>query len=73
MSNVIQLRVDGEPAKAELSEPERRLVSRFGVDQAQLHAAIKPLFLLMYDHGIGSVSIARDGAKAVITVDGKSM
>lgn len=73
MSNVIQLRVDGEPTQAERAELERRLGTRFGVSQEQLHAAIRPLFLLMHAHGIGTVSIEREGTKALVTVDGKAL
>ncbi|MBB2984257.1 MAG: hypothetical protein V4793_29270 [Paraburkholderia tropica] len=68
MSNVIPLRTEDEA-----SELERRLATRFGIKTAQLHAAIKPLFLLMHDHDIGNVSISRDGTKAVVTVDGESL
>jgi len=31
-----------------------------------------PLFLLMHGHGIGNVSVSRDGTKAVVTVDGET-
>jgi hypothetical protein len=48
-------------------------IQRICVSQAELHAAIKPLFLLMHDQGIGSVSIKCDGSKAVITIDGKTL
>ncbi|HDR8973066.1 TPA: hypothetical protein QDB32_003946 [Burkholderia vietnamiensis] len=68
MSNVIPLR-----AEAETSEAERKLAARFGINTAELHAAIKPLLLLMYDHDIGAVSITRGGTKAVVTVDGESI
>ncbi|HKR42544.1 MAG TPA: hypothetical protein VJU59_23215 [Paraburkholderia sp.] len=68
MSNVIQLR-----AEDEASEFERRLVARFGIKAVQLHAAIKPLFMLMHDHDIGNVSITRDGNRALVTVDGESL
>lgn len=67
-TNVIPLRQNNE-----VSDLEKRLASRFGITQAQLHAALKPLFLLMYDHGIENVTIARDGMKAVVSVDGESL
>ncbi|MBA9859147.1 hypothetical protein [Ralstonia insidiosa] len=73
MSNVIQLRVDGGPTQDEQAELERRLATRFGVNQAQLHEAIRPLFLLMHAHGIGKVTIDREGTKALVTVDGKPL
>ncbi|MFC5427959.1 hypothetical protein ACFPTO_03915 [Paraburkholderia denitrificans] len=56
-----------------MSELEQRLITRFGIKQAQMHAAIKPLFLLMHDHGIGTVSIERDGTKAIVTIDGERL
>ncbi|KVV40963.1 hypothetical protein WT27_13665 [Burkholderia territorii] len=67
-TNVTPLRQNDEA-----SDFEKRLASRFGITQAQLHAALKPLFLLMYDHGIENVSIARNGMKAVVSVDGESL
>ncbi|ENZ77997.1 MULTISPECIES: hypothetical protein [Ralstonia] len=73
MSNVIQLRVDGEPTQAERAELEHCLATRFGVNLEQLHAAIWPLFLLMHAHGIGTVSIDQEGTKALVTVDGKAL
>lgn len=72
MTNVTQLRADGEVEKL-ARESARRLAERFGITQAELHAAIKPMFLLMHDHGIGNLSIDRNGAKAVVTVDGQRM
>jgi hypothetical protein len=72
MDNVTPLRVDGAADKA-AREAARRLAGRFGVTQAELHAAIKPMFLLMYDHGIGSLTIDRDDTRAVVTIDGQRM
>jgi hypothetical protein len=71
MTNVIEFRTDRRAATDESGEPDRRLAERFGVDQQQLRATIMPLLLLMYDHGIGSVKVDREGAKALITIDGK--
>lgn len=70
MSNVTPLRTDGEVEKL-ARESVRRLADRFGVSQAEPHAAIKPMFLLMHDRGIGSLAINRDGTKVVITVAGQ--
>ncbi|WP_321820723.1 MULTISPECIES: hypothetical protein [unclassified Burkholderia] len=72
MTNVTTLRADGEVEKL-ARESACRLAERFGVTQAELHAAIKPLFLLMHEHGIESLAINRDGTKALVTVDGKPM
>lgn len=66
MTNVIPLRADGET-----SESDKRLAARYGVARAELHAAIKPVFLLMHAHGMGSLTIERDGTKAVVTIDGQ--
>ena len=68
MNNVVPLRTEST-----LTELEQRLIARFGVKQAQVHAAIKPLFLLMHDHGMETVSIVRDGAKAIVTIDGERL
>jgi hypothetical protein len=46
-------------------------VERFGISERQLRDAIRPLFLLMHDHGVTNLAIARDGTKAVISVDGQ--
>lgn len=72
MANVTALRANGEVEKL-ARESARRLADRFGVSPDELHAAIKPMFLLMHDHGIGSLTIERDGMKAMITVDGRRM
>jgi len=71
MDNVIMFPGETKPAPAEPSDVERRLAQRFGISQSELRMAIKPLFMLMYDHGVSNLSIARDGAKAIISVDGK--
>lgn len=68
MNNVVPLRPESE-----VSELEQRLITRFGIKQAQVHAAIKPLFLLMHDHDLGTVSIERDGTKAIVTLDGERL
>lgn len=49
------------------------LVRKYGVSSDQLRAAIKPLFLFMYDHEIPDVTIKRDGAKCVITINGQNI
>jgi hypothetical protein len=46
-------------------------MQRYGVSQRELHNAIKPLAMLMYQHGMVNVSITRDGSRALVTVDGK--
>jgi LDH2 family malate/lactate/ureidoglycolate dehydrogenase len=71
MSNVTRLRASGDVEKM-ARESARRLDARFGISEAELHAAIKPLLLLMHDHGIGAVSIQREDTTPVITVDGES-
>ena len=68
MTKVIQLRAEGQ-----LSESEKRMAARYGVTPAELRAAIKSAFLLMHDHGMGSLTIEREGAKAVVTIDGQRM
>jgi hypothetical protein len=70
MTNVIPLKADAPSAAPEPSEPERRLAERFRMNERQLRDAIRPLFLLMHEHGVSNVTIDRDGSKAVISVDG---
>ena len=70
MTNVISLK-GAKPVPAETAVAERKLMERFGIDERLLRDAIRPLFMLMHDHGVSNVAIERDGAKAVITVDGK--
>ncbi|MFP3637635.1 hypothetical protein [Paraburkholderia sp. SIMBA_054] len=58
---------------AGLTESERRLAQRFGISKHELHDAIRPLFLLMHEHGITNIAIDRDGTKARIVVDDVSL
>lgn len=67
-TNVIPL-----PRKEQDSDPRHPLTNRFGVTPEQLHKALVPLFLLMHDHGITNVSVARDHLKALITIDGQTL
>lgn len=73
MENVIPLRNDAPQTTAVPADQERRLVERFGFSERQLRDAVRPLFLLMHDHGVKSLAIAVDGSKAVISVDGKAL
>lgn len=47
-----------------------RLEIKHNTTQAELHAMIRPIFLWMHDHGISSVVIEREDAKALVTIDG---
>lgn len=68
MADVIPL-----PARAPQCATEAQLTARFGITNAELHAAMKPLFLLMHDRGIDSVRIDRSGTHAVVTIDGETI
>jgi hypothetical protein len=70
MTNVIPLH-GGKPGPVETTVAERKLIERFGIDERLLRDAIRPLFLLMHDHGVSNVSIERKVTQALITVDGK--
>jgi hypothetical protein len=48
--------------KKQRAEAERR----FGVTDATIREATKPLFLLMFRHGIKQFTIERDGTKAKV-------
>ena len=48
-------------------DPVDFLLNRYGVTAEELQAKIKPLFLLMNDHGIENLSIKRIGKKVSIT------
>lgn len=52
---------------------EHRLDARYGLTPEQLREAIKPVFLLMAQYGIGNVSIDKAGTNAVVTIDGKQV
>ncbi|MBN3761200.1 hypothetical protein [Burkholderia sp. Ac-20365] len=67
LTNVIPLH-GGDPNSSAL-----RLANRYAVTTEQLQAAIRPLFLLMHDRGIGNIVIARDGKKALLTIDGETL
>ena len=51
-------------------ELEKRLRDRFKLTSKELRMNIKPLFMLMFDHDISSISIDRNGTKCVVTIDG---
>lgn len=71
---------DGEPCEAcaaivrqQMESAASALLNRFGVTSEETRAAIKPLLLWMYDHGIPDLKIQRDGAKAMITINGTAI
>jgi hypothetical protein len=60
---------DGSPTDAtSISAGEQRLLTSYGLRSADVHAAIRPLFLLMHKHDVPNVSLSREGAKALVTV-----
>jgi hypothetical protein len=71
VGKVIKFPSATETSAVEQTDTERRLMQRYGVSQRELHNAIKPLAMLMYQHGMVNVSITRDGSRALVTVDGK--
>ncbi|ARL04256.1 hypothetical protein [Burkholderia pseudomallei] len=73
MMNVIQLRSHGGDDTETLAPQAQALLTRYGVSQKDLREAIRPLFFLMHDRGIGNIALARDGTKLMITVDGKAV
>lgn len=68
---------DGEPCEAcaeivkqQMESAASSLLNRYGVTSEETSTTIKPLVLWMYDHGIPDLRIHRDGAKALITING---
>lgn len=61
----------GDLVSAETLDDEKRLRTeaerRFGVADATIREAMKPLFLLMFRHGIRSFPIERDGTRAKVS------
>ncbi|MCA8198495.1 hypothetical protein [Burkholderia vietnamiensis] len=73
MTNVIQLRSNGADDTEALPPQAQALLTRYGVSQKDLREAIRPLFFLMHDRGIGNIALTRDGTRLMITVDGKAV
>ena len=46
---------------------DSELTRRFGVSDGAVREAMKPLFLLMFRHGVSSFNIERDGTRAHVT------
>lgn len=49
----------------------RRLKNKHDTSPEQLKAMVRELFLWMHDHDVASVQVLRDGAKALIVIDGR--
>lgn len=55
------------------SSAVQRRVTRPLPDEHECKAAVKEVFLWMYEHGFTELHLTREGAKATLTLDGKAV
>lgn len=54
------------------SDLTTRIEARYDTTPEQMHAMVKAALLWMYDHDVKTLTITRNGTKAVVTIDGES-
>lgn len=73
MKPKLELVTGGKDGKTSEIKPtlSSDLLTRFGATADEVRAEIKPMVLWMCDHGITDLRIQRDGAKAMLTINGR--